>query len=107
MNNWQEWVAGTDPTKAMSLLKLLSPSITPPGLLLSWNSDTNHTYYILRASSLNSPLAFATIATNIPGLPVTTTFLDPSAPGAGGAFYRVGTFSTNVLGPLLLEQPRL
>ena len=31
LNNWQEWIAGTVPTNALSVLKLLSPTGMHPG----------------------------------------------------------------------------
>jgi hypothetical protein len=105
MNNWQEWIAGTDPTDAMSNLRLLAPIPTPPGLLLSWNGDTNHAYFVERATTLKPPLTFSLLRTNVPGLSGATTFFDARPPAAGVAFYRVGTSSTNAASPLWLQTP--
>jgi len=105
MNNWQEWIAGTDPTDSASALRLLTPAATPPGLLLRWNSDTNHAYFVERASSITPPVSFNLLRTNIPGLSGTTSFIDETAPSAGTAFYRVGTVSTNGSSPLWLRTP--
>ena len=103
MNNWQEWVAGTDPTNSASLLQLLSPVVAPPALLLRWNSDANHTYFIERATGLGSILAFSLLQSDITGEAGTTTFTDTIWDGA--AFYRVGTDSAGGPVPLWLEVP--
>jgi len=105
MNNWQEWIAGTDPTDAASALRLLTPAFTPPGLLLRWSSDTNHAYLVERTTSLAPPITFGLLRANVPGLSGTTTYIDTTAPSAGAAFYRVGTDSTNGSAPLWLETP--
>jgi hypothetical protein len=105
MNNWQEWVAGTDPTNAASSLRLLAPVRTPPSVLLRWNSDTNHAYFIGRATSLKAPLAFSPLQTNIPGQAGTTSFTDAAPLASDAAFYRVGTGSTNGSVSLWLQPP--
>ena len=106
MNNWQEWMAGTNPTNAASVLRLQAPIITPPGLLLRWSSDTNHAYFVQRATSLEVPLSFSTLRGNIPGLPGTTAYTDTTASlSKGAAFYRVGTGSSNGPAPALLQRP--
>src|SRR6185369_6639908 len=38
LNNWQEWRAGTNPTDATSLLRLLRPAFTEQGLTVRWTS---------------------------------------------------------------------
>jgi hypothetical protein len=103
MNNWQEWVAGTDPTNAYSNLRLQSLVFAPASLRLRWNSDTAHTYFVERAESLKTPLSFSALLSNIAGLPGTTEFTDTSLPATGVAFYRVGT--TNGGTPPQLEKP--
>jgi hypothetical protein len=107
MNNWQEWIAGTNPTDAASALQVLTPLFTPPGMVLRWSSDTNHAYSIERTTSSNSPAAFTLIRTNLPGLSPTTTCIDTTAPLQSAAFYRVGTDSTNGSAPLWLQTPLL
>jgi hypothetical protein len=107
MNNWQEWVAGTDPTNAASLLRITPLVVTPPGLLLRWNSDASHDYFIERAIGFGSPPAFSLLQTNVSGQAGTTIFTDTTAPGIGAVFYRVGTSSGGVSIPLSLEVPQV
>ncbi|MEI7936195.1 MAG: thrombospondin type 3 repeat-containing protein [Verrucomicrobiota bacterium] len=106
MNNWQEWIAGTDPTSAASSLRLEAPVVVPPALVLRWNSDASHAYFIERATELGSTAAFSLLQSDIPGQAGTTTFTDASAPWDGAAFYRVGTDSGGGSAPLWLEVPQ-
>ena len=88
--NWQECVAGTVPTDPQSVLCLLSPSASPPNLVLRWQSVTNRTYYLQRCTNLTANPSFLTLATNIHGQAGTTAYTDTNAPGARPVFYRVG-----------------
>jgi hypothetical protein len=88
MSNWQEWIAGTVPTNALSALRLLTPTSDFSGVLLTWQSVSNRTYFVERAGSLTGPAPFSTISSNIPGQPGTTSYTDTNAPGP--VFYRVG-----------------
>jgi hypothetical protein len=89
MNNWQEWIAGTDPTSNLSVLQMLAPASTnsPDGILVSWQSVNNRTYYLQRAASLGG---FSSIQSNLAGQAGITTFTDTNAAGSGPFFYRVG-----------------
>jgi hypothetical protein len=91
MNNWQEWIAGTNPTNASSALKMLMPLYpnVPPGLMIRWQSVTNRNYFVQSATNL-VPAIFSTIATNLPGQPNITTFTDTNIAGSLRMFYRVG-----------------
>jgi hypothetical protein len=88
LNNWQEWRTGTDPTNALSVLRLLSPASSAPGLTVSWQSVGGLNYFLERGIVLGAP--FLPIATGIVGQAGTTTFADTNAVGAGPFFYRVG-----------------
>jgi len=90
MNNWQEWVAGTNPIDASSLLKMLAPSITLSGVTVQWQSVSGKTYFIQRCGNLSVPASFLTLQGNIAGQAGTTTYLDLTATGPGPFFYRVG-----------------
>jgi hypothetical protein len=107
MNNWQEWLGGTDPTDANSALRLSPPVVSPPGLLLSWNSDAQSTYIIQRCSSLGTPPCFSTVCTNLADQAGTTTFRDALPPRGGAAFYRVGTPSGQPATPVQLRAPQV
>lgn len=90
MNNWQEWICGTNPTNASSLLQLLPLSAEPSQVTVTWQSVTNRTYFLQRSADLSVQFSFQTIATTIPGQLGTTTFIDTTAMPPGPFFYRVG-----------------
>jgi hypothetical protein len=90
LNNWQEWICGTDPTNAASVLKMLAPSKNVSGITVSWESVNTRTYYLQRSTNLAAQPAFLTIQNNIVAQTSTTTCADTIATGAGPFFYRVG-----------------
>ncbi|MDB6065210.1 MAG: Peptidase family, partial [Pedosphaera sp.] len=88
MNNWQEWLSGTDPTDSASLLRMLDLIGSPPHLTVSWQSVTNRTYSVER--STNS-VSFQVLATPLRGQANVTSYTDNTANGSGPFFYRVST----------------
>jgi len=88
MNNWQEWICGTDPTNSLSVLKMLTPSNSLSGITVLWQSVIDRTYFLQRSTNLAWP--FEVLATNIAGLAGSTSFTDTNATGAQVFFYRVG-----------------
>ena len=89
LNNWQEYRCGTDPTNALSVLRLLGPSPLGSNVSVSWQSVAGITYVL--EGSTNLPL-FTPLATNIVGQRGTTTFMDTNAPSVP-RLYRVGVSS--------------
>jgi parallel beta-helix repeat protein len=89
---YQDWVAGLNPTNALSVLALLPPTATnnPPGLVISWESVPNISYFVQRSTDLAAQPAFTTLQSNIVGQAGTTSYTDTSATGPGPFFYRVG-----------------
>jgi hypothetical protein len=98
MNNWQEWVCGTDPTNPLSVLRMLSPSVTGSNVTVTWQSVSGVSYFLERCLNLGSSNVFSLVATNIPGQAGTnfpgqgglTTFVDTNASGGAQLLYRVG-----------------
>ena len=87
LNNWREWIAGTDPTNAASVLQLASPSNSVSGITVTWQSVNTRTYFL--QGSTNLPV-FTFIKSNLVGQAVTTSFTDTTATNDGPYFYRVG-----------------
>lgn len=92
MNNWEEWIAGTNPTNALSFLKIsnATPNPTLTRATISWKSISGRIYLLQRAIELATPPAFETIQSNIVAQGTTTTYIDTNAVGVGPFFYRVG-----------------
>jgi hypothetical protein len=91
MNNWQEWVCGTNPTNALSVLRIVSALPTSTNATVTWQSVAGVNYLLERSANLASP--FTLLATNIVGQAGTTSYADTNATGAGPFFYRVGVKS--------------
>jgi hypothetical protein len=90
LNNWQEWRAGTDPTNALSVLRLRIPVPGPSGIAVSWQSVDTRTYFLERSTNLGMAPLFLPLSSNIVGQAGTTTLMDTNAVRIGPAFYRVG-----------------
>lgn len=91
MNNWQEWmIAGTVPIDAASALRLLNPTKAVLGITVSWQSVSNRTYFLERATNLGVQPPFSLVTSNIAGQTGTTSFNDTNAVGPGPLYYRVG-----------------
>ena len=88
MNNWQEWVCGTNPTDALSVLRMVSAQPTSTNATVTWQSVAGINYFLQRSTNLTVPSTL--MATNIIGQAGTTTYADATATGAGPFFYRVG-----------------
>ena len=91
MNNWQEWVCGTNPTNALSVLRMVSALPTSTNATVTWRSVAGVNYFLER--SADPAALFTLLATNILGQAGTTSYGDTNAAGKGPFFYRVGVQS--------------
>jgi hypothetical protein len=88
LNNWQEWICGTNPTNALSALRMVSALPTGTNATVTWQSVAGVDYFLERSTNLAAP--FTLLATNIVGQPSTTSFADTNGTSTGPFFYRVG-----------------
>jgi hypothetical protein len=87
---WQEWRCQTDPTNALSALRLLSATPVGTNVTVSWQSVAGVNYFLERSTNLASSPVFTPLATGIPGQGGTTTYTDTDAGRLAPLFYRVG-----------------
>ncbi|MBM3878500.1 MAG: hypothetical protein FJ387_02105 [Verrucomicrobia bacterium] len=88
---WQEWRCQTNPTNALSALRLLSAFPDGSNVTVSWQSAVGVDYILERSTNVaGPPPIFTPLATNIPGQPGTTSVIDTNALGAKPFVYRLG-----------------
>jgi hypothetical protein len=86
----QEWRCGTDPTNALSVLRLVSVVVGPADVTVSWESVGGIEYSLERSSDpQNSRSGYTLVSSNIPGQPGTTSYTDSDPAPGGFMFYRV------------------
>jgi hypothetical protein len=91
MNNWQEWIAGTSPVNAQSVMRLVSLIRTNTHVTVTWQSVSNRNYAVERRVNLGSHSGFVTLASNIAGQANTTSYTDMNAVSVGLPCYRIAT----------------
>ena len=85
-SNEEEYLAGTNPRNAASVLRILAASQTPNGPApVRWQSVA-YKFYSLEVST-NLPANWRLIATNLPATPPFNTYSDSTS--GDKAFYRV------------------
>jgi hypothetical protein len=92
-HNWQEWRCQTDPTNAISRLRLLSVAPSPTEVTVRWQSVAGVSYFLERSTDLSASPSFTWVAPSLPGELGTTTYSDTNAVSAPRRFYRVGVHS--------------
>jgi len=89
-NNWQEWRCQTDPTNALSALRLTSASPAGGDVTVTWQSVASVDYFVERSTNLSASSPFSLLVPSLAGQPGTTTFTDTNAANLAPLFYRVG-----------------
>jgi len=88
MREWEEYIAGTDPTNRKSLLVITNAQMTAGAdFVLRWPSVSNRIYAVGRTTNLLIP-GFAQAATNLPATPPVNVHTD-AVPGLNNAAYRI------------------
>lgn len=80
---------GTDPTSALSVLRMVGWERADGGWRLTWQGWSARTYEIERSADLAIPGSFVEIARNRPGEDGLTSFTHTTATGTWSYFYRV------------------
>ena len=90
MNNFAEWIAGTNPTNAASNLRLTLVSATNAShIVVSWPSVAGTTYWLERSTNLTTGFN-SIVATNITATVPTNTQTDTAILPGSTRLYRVG-----------------
>jgi hypothetical protein len=88
MKNWKEFVADTNPTNKLSVLRLRGLQMTETGMRIEWQGGVQARQILERAVDLTHPAPWQSILTNEPPTPVDDEHIDVP-PGQGPHFYRL------------------
>lgn len=91
LKNWQEYVAGTNPTNPASCLRITGGSATSQGTVIRWSSASNKLYNLSRTTNLLQSFSAITGATNLPATPPQNVYTNPAQDGSP-AFYRISVY---------------
>jgi hypothetical protein len=100
MNNYAEYLAGTDPNDPASGLRFTQILSVTNGMQLKWLGADFKTYTLQRASYPAS--GFVDIQSGIAGTAPTNTYIDTTAPHQGTFFYRLRIDNGTSIGVLTL-----
>ena len=93
LNNWLEYLAGTNPTNASSVFKITGAQANSgTQLVVRWSSVSNRFYDVMRANNLTSGIgAFVPVpgVTNLAPTPPVNTWTDAVNGASAPAFYRL------------------
>jgi len=93
--NLQEYLAGTDPRVASSVLRILNIERSGNDVILTWASVSNRLYGVYRADGLANPPLWNALTSGLAANAPTRTWTHSNAlsppTGAGAHVYRVGT----------------
>lgn len=86
MNNWGEYLSGSDPTNFLSVLRM---DIRGDGarVVVGWQSESNHSYALWRSESMAD--GFVRIQSGIAATPPRNEVEDPDAADGVPRYYRV------------------
>jgi hypothetical protein len=87
MLSWEEYLAGTDPNDAASVLKLDPLSQTTNGVVVTWQSVVGETYSVEQSENLGG--GFSTVATGIVAQAEATSYTG-TVNGADTMFFKIG-----------------
>lgn len=90
MNNWQEFIAGTNPTNAASVLTMnyAVPQAGINQVYIQWQGVSGREYFLQRSTNLSG--GFSTIQSNLFGEEGTNLTADTTATNGGAYVYRIG-----------------
>ncbi len=100
MNNYAEYLAGTDPNDPASGFRFTQILPVTGGMQLKWLSADFKAYALQRSSAPSS--GFVDIRTGIPGTAPTNAYVDTTAPAQGTFFYRLRIDTGSSVGLLTL-----
>jgi hypothetical protein len=90
MSNLQEWLAGTNPTNASSVLRLVAiPTNNPNAFVVRWQSVAGKYYWLERSTNLLKGFN-SVVQTNIAATAPTNIVTDTAILPSKTRFYRVG-----------------